>query len=107
MPETALIVLTTLPDRESAQQFAEQMIRQNLAACVNILGEMTSIYRWNGEIARGTEHQLLIKTTQAGYPALQAWIREQHPYELPEILALPVAQGLPDYIDWVTACIKN
>ena len=107
MPETALLVLTTLPDRDAAQRFAEQLVRQNLAACVNILGEMTSIYRWKGEIQRGTEHQLLIKTTQAQYAALETWIRDQHPYELPEILALPVARGLPDYLDWVITCIKN
>jgi len=75
---------------------------------VNILGEMTSIYCWQGEVKDDTEHQLVIKTTPARYDALQTWIRQHHPYELPEILAVPVARGLPDYLDWVkNACTRN
>lgn len=107
MPENTLIVLTTVPDRATAEQLAEQLIEQNLAACVNIMGEMTSVYRWQGKIHQGTEHQLLIKTCLSGYPAVQTWITEHHPYELPEILAIPVAAGLPAYLDWVQECTRN
>lgn len=106
MPENALIVLTTLPDRASAVQFAERLVKENLAACVNIHAEMTSVYRWQGKIHRDTEHQLVIKTGAARYDALQAWLQQHHPYELPEILALPVSQGLPDYLDWVKECTE-
>lgn len=107
MPETTLIVLTTLPDPASAEDLAEKLIAENIAACVNIMGEMTSIYRWQGKIHKGTEHQLMVKTTDKCYPQVQALIKDNHPYELPEILAIPVADGLPDYIDWVNTCTKN
>jgi len=107
MPESALIVLTTLPDSASAEALARQLLAQNLAACVNIMGEMTSIYRWEGKIQKGAEQQLVIKTTRARYPQVQDCIAENHPYELPEIVAIPVAQGLPDYLDWVNACTKK
>ena len=107
MPETALIVFTTMPDQASAERFAAQLIERNLAACVNILAEMTSVYTWQGKLNRDTEHQIVIKTSRARYDALQVWIRENHPYELPEIIALPVADGLPDYLDWITACTEK
>ncbi len=107
MPAATLIVLTTLPDHASAEILAEQLITENLAACVNIMGEMTSIYRWKGKIHHGTEYQLLIKTSQARYPELQAWIAEHHPYELPEILAIPVFEALPEYLDWINACTEK
>ena len=108
MPETTLIVFTTLPDAASARTLAGQLVQQELAACVNILGKITSVYRWQGEVHDDTEYQLVIKTTQARYDALQTWIREHHPYELPEILASPVARGLPDYLDWVEeSCTSN
>ena len=107
MPEKTLIVLTTLPDRASAEKLAEQLIEQNLASCVNIIDELTSIYRWQGKIHKGMEHQLMVKTPQSRYAELEAWIADNHPYELPEILAIPVAQGLPAYLDWVQECTKN
>ena len=108
MPETTLIVFTTLPDPGSAKALAGQLVQQELAACVNILGKITSVYCWQGEVQDDTEHQLVIKTTQARYDALQTWIREHHPYELPEIIAVPVARGLPDYLDWVEeSCTSN
>jgi periplasmic divalent cation tolerance protein len=107
MPENTLIVLTTAPDRDSAEHLAERLIAENLAACVNISAEMTSVYRWKGTIERGTERQMVIKTTRARYDALQNAIREQHPYETPEILALSVEDGLPAYLDWITTCTTN
>jgi periplasmic divalent cation tolerance protein len=108
MPETTLIVFTTLPDAESAKALAAQLVQQELAACVNISGAITSVYCWQGEVHDDTEYQLAIKTTRARYDAAQAWIREHHPYELPEILAVPVARGLPEYLDWVEeSCTSN
>ena len=107
MTETSLMVLTTLPDHASAEILAEQLISENLAACVNIMGEITSFYRWKGKIQHGTEYQLLIKTTRTRYPEVQAWIADHHPYEIPEILAIPVCEGHQDYLDWVNACTKK
>lgn len=99
----ALIVLTTLPSQESALELAEDLVGKRLAACVNILPPMTSVYKWKGKLEKGQEHQLLIKTSADRYPELEALIRRSHPYELPEIIALPVAAGLHAYLDWVGA----
>lgn len=98
-----LLVLTNLPDRETAMALADTLITEKLAACVNVLGACTSVYRWQGEIERADEVPLLIKTTAARYAALEAAIRRVHPYELPEIIAVPVAHGLPGYLEWVAA----
>lgn len=99
----ALLVLTNLPDEAHARALAEALVAARLAACVNILAPCRSVYRWDGKIEDATEVPLLIKTTAACYPALEAAIRERHPYELPEIVAVPVAHGLPDYLAWVAA----
>ena len=96
-----LIVLTNLPDRERAGTLARALTDARLAACINILAPCTSVYRWQGAVETTTEVPLLIKTTAARYPALEAAIRSLHPYELPEIVAVPVVQGLPGYLDWV------
>lgn len=98
-----LLVLTNLPDREAAERLANTLIEEKAAACVNILGACTSVYRWQGAVENAEEIPLLIKTTSARYAALEATIRRLHPYELPEIIAVPVAQGLPDYLDWVAS----
>jgi periplasmic divalent cation tolerance protein len=98
-----LLVLTTLPDREAASLLAQALIEEKAAACVNILGACTSVYRWQGAIENAEEIPLLIKTTASRYAALEATIRRLHPYELPEIIAVPVARGLPGYLDWVAA----
>jgi len=96
-----LIVITTLPDRASGERIAEALVTERVAACVNILAECTSLYTWQGKIERSSEVPLLIKTTRSAYPQLEQRLRELHPYELPEIIALPVAAGLPDYLNWV------
>ena len=97
-----LLVLTNLPDAASAESLASTLIEQQLAACINILAPCHSVYRWQGKVERAEEVPLLIKTTPDRYPAVQAAILAQHPYELPEIIAVPVARGLPAYLDWVT-----
>jgi periplasmic divalent cation tolerance protein len=101
-PNEVLLVLTNLPDRETAFKLANTLIEENLAACVNLLGACTSVYRWQGEIENAEEIPLLIKTTAARYAALEAAICRLHPYELPEIIAVPLARGLPGYLDWVS-----
>lgn len=97
----ALLVFTNLPDAESADRLARQLIEQRVAACVSRLASCTSTYRWQGEVETATEVPLLIKTTRAAYPRLEQAIRKAHPYELPEIVAVLVDQGLPAYLDWV------
>ena len=96
-----LLVLTNLPDRAAAERLADALIGKRLAACINILAPCRSVYRWKDEVQHDEEHPMLIKTTAVGYPALEAAIRAGHPYELPEIIAVPVEHGLPAYLDWV------
>jgi len=100
-----LLVLTNLPDRAAAERIADLVIEKRFAACVNILA-CRSVYRWNGAVQRDEEHPLLIKTTADRYAELEAAIREAHPYELPEIIAVPIERGLTAYLDWVAAETK-
>ncbi|HEY5291019.1 MAG TPA: divalent-cation tolerance protein CutA [Burkholderiales bacterium] len=97
----SLLVVTNLPDRESAEKLAALLIERRLAACVSILAPCSSVYRWQGEIQHDEEHPLLIKTAKDRYAELEAAIRANHPYELPEVIAVPVTQGLPAYLQWV------
>lgn len=96
-----LVVITNLPDRLIAERVAESLVTQGVAACVNIMAECTSVYRWKGQLESSNEIPLLIKTTHAAYPQLEAALRKLHPYELPEIIALSASEGLPDYLNWV------
>jgi periplasmic divalent cation tolerance protein len=102
-PMSALLVLTNLPDRASAEKLADALIEQRVAACVNILAACRSAYRWRGSVQIDEEHPVLIKTTRERYPALEAAIRAQHPNELPEIVAVPIERGLPAYLEWLAA----
>jgi periplasmic divalent cation tolerance protein len=96
-----LLVITNLPDRAAAGKLAEALIDGRLAACVNILSPCRSVYRWQGKVQHDEEFPLLVKTTRERYAALEQAIRAAHPYELPEIIAVPVERGLPAYLDWV------
>lgn len=100
---SALLVLTNLPNRAAAEKLADALIEKRVAACINILAPCRSVYRWQGAVQHDEEHPVLIKSTQAAYPALEAQIRALHPYELPEIVAVPIEHGLPAYLDWVAA----
>lgn len=100
---TALLVITNLPDRAAAEALATALVEQGLAACVNIQAPCRSVYRWQGAVEAADEVPLLIKTSSAGYAALEAAIRAAHPYELPEVIAIPITQGLPDYLAWIAA----
>jgi periplasmic divalent cation tolerance protein len=100
---STLLVLTNLPDRAVAERLAETLIEKRVAACVNILAPCRSVYRWQGALQHDEEHPMLIKTTTEAYSALEAAIRAGHPYDLPEIIAIPVERGLPAYLEWVAA----
>ena len=96
-----IAVLTNLPDSESAFNLARQLVHLRLAACVNVLPAATSFYRWEGREEEASEVPVLIKTTDDRYAALEAAIRERHPYSLPEVIAWPIERGLAAYLDWV------
>jgi len=99
-----LLVFCTCPDEETATGIAEALVVERLAACVNRLPASTSVYLWQDKVERDTETLLLIKTTNARFEALRARLCALHPYELPEVIAIPVTKGLPAYLRWVTAC---
>lgn len=101
-PENILLVLTNVPDAATANHLAEVLVKQKLAACVNILSPCSSVYAWKGNIEHANEIPMLIKTTKLQYDALQAAIIKAHPYELPEIISINVDGGLPQYLQWVT-----
>lgn len=103
----ALLVITSLPDRAAAERLADGLIAGRFAACVNILAPCRSIYEWKGAVQHDEEHPLLIKTTAERYCALEAAIRAGHPYELPEIIAVPIERALPGYLDWVAAQVDG
>ena len=98
-----IIVFVTCESKEQAETIAQALVSERLAACVNILAPCRSVYRWKGAVQRDEEHPLLVKTTGERYPALEEALRAAHPYELPEIIAVPVERGLPAYLDWVGA----
>jgi periplasmic divalent cation tolerance protein len=98
-----LLVLTNLPDAASAEKLAEQVIALRLAACANILAPCRSVYRWRGGIEKAEEVPLLIKTSRARYAELEAAIQAGHPYELPEIVAVPLSLGLQAYLGWIAS----
>ena len=100
---STLLVLTNLPDRAAAERLADALIEQRLAACINILAPCSSVYRWKGAVQHDEEHPMLIKTSAERYAALEKAIRAGHPYELPEIIAVPVERGLAAYLDWVSS----
>jgi len=96
-----LLVITNCPDEEVANAISLAVVDARLAACVNILPRIQSVYRWQGNVESAVEIPLLIKSTVAAYPALEMTIQELHPYELPEIIALPISRGLPAYLNWL------
>ncbi|MCG8016864.1 MAG: divalent-cation tolerance protein CutA [Candidatus Thiodiazotropha sp. 'RUGA'] len=107
MPTSLLLMLCTAPDRGTAERLAGMLVEQELAACVSLSAPITSIYRWQGETEQSEEILLLIKTTKDRYQACESALRAEHPYELPEIIAVPVEQGLDDYVNWVERCTNQ
>jgi periplasmic divalent cation tolerance protein len=100
------IVLCTVPDEGAAKQIAAALVEERLAACVNIIPGITSVYRWQDAVETAAELLLIIKTNAAVYPRLEDRIRILHPYELPEIIAVSPAGGLPDYFEWITTSLE-
>ncbi len=96
-----IVVLTNMPDRDAALKLARELVAKRLVACVNVLAGCTSVYRWKGEVEEADEVPVLIKTRAGRYDEVEAAIRRLHPYELPEIVAVPVTRGLDEYLEWV------
>lgn len=101
---TVYTAFCTCPDALTAERLASVLVDEGLAACVNIIPGILSIYRWQGAVTRDSEVLLLIKTVGARLPALKDRIKQLHPYAVPELIAQPVSEGLPDYLDWVSTC---
>jgi periplasmic divalent cation tolerance protein len=101
-PGPVLLVLTNCPDLQVAGRLRRHLVESRLAACVNQLAPVASTYRWKGAVEDAVEIPLLIKTTRAAYPALEAALRQLHPYEVPEIIAIAVDRGLPEYLNWAS-----
>ena len=106
MPEN-LLVITTLPDLAAGERLAVSLVERGLAACVNIGPPIRSVYRWEERLEKETEVMLTIKTSRERYPQLEKAIVESHPYELPEVIAVPITGGLNAYLAWIQTCTKN
>jgi periplasmic divalent cation tolerance protein len=97
-----ILVISNLPDRDSAVQLAKLLISRGQAACVNVLAPCTSIYHWQGKTESAEEIPVFVKTTREKYPDVERTIQAHHPYELPEIIQVPIAGGLPSYLEWIS-----
>ena len=102
-----LLVITTLPDGAAGEMLAKRLIEGGFAACVNISAPVASIYRWKGKIESGREVMLTIKTTAARYAAVEQVILADHPYELPDVIAVPITAGSNEYLAWIDGCTKS
>jgi len=100
---SSILVLTTLPDQAQAEALARELLTARLAACIQIGATVQSLYHWRGKIETASEVPLAIKTRAGLYPRVEETIRRRHPYELPEIVAVPISCGLPAYLDWIAA----
>ena len=98
----AIAILCTAPDAASAKRVASALVEERLAACVNLLPAVTSIFRWEGKVQREAEVLLIIKTRRASFDAVAARVKALHPYTVPELIALPIDAGTPDYLAWLT-----
>ena len=97
-----LLILTTCPGSISAKNIAQELVSEKLAACVNVVPGVNSFFSWVGKVDTANEHMLVIKTTKKSYSALEKRIKKLHPYELPEIIAVPIHTGLTGYLDWIS-----
>ena len=102
MADEVLLAISTFPDAETATRIARQLVNDKLVACTNIGAPVQSIYHWQGKLEEAHETMVFFKTTAARFDALQAALRALHPYDVPELVALRVADGLPEYLRWVT-----
>jgi periplasmic divalent cation tolerance protein len=105
MPADYCLVLCSCPNADTANELALALVEQRLAACVNLLPGVTSVYGWEGRALTASEQLLLIKTETAGVAGLETFIKQRHPYEVPEIIAIPIERGNQDYFDWISAWV--
>jgi len=97
----AYLVLSTVPTQKKARELARALVQNRLAACVNIVPGLHSIFRWQGKIDKANESLLMIKTTKALFPALLKFLKKRHPYQVPEIISLPIQSGNQEYLRWL------
>jgi periplasmic divalent cation tolerance protein len=97
-----ILVITTCPGSISSKKIAQELVTEKLAACVNIIPGVQSFFSWVGKVDTANEHMLVIKSTMDNYAALEKRIEKIHPYELPEVIAVPIETGLARYLDWIT-----
>ena len=97
------LVLSTIDSKEAAEQIAHHLVEERLAACVNIISNITSVYKWKGVLEHDVEHLMLIKSTRELLPQLTDRIKQLHSYELPEVIALPIQDGYPPYLEWIVS----
>ena len=102
-----IVVFSTCPSAEEAEKVARKLLAKQLAACVTLIPGARSLYRWRGEVEEASEHVLLIKSRRGLFDQLRAELGSMHSYEVPEILALPVVEGAPSYIDWIDKELKD
>ena len=107
MPADYCLVLCTCPDAGTARELANALVENRKAACVNILPGLISVYGWKGQVESADEWLLLIKTASAGFDDLEAFIKARHPYEVPEIIAIPMVRGSMAYLDWMKTWLKR
>jgi periplasmic divalent cation tolerance protein len=106
MPTPYQIILCTCPDQDTAEKIAHLLVNDKLAACVNILPGIASIYLWHEKIESAREHLLLIKANKTSYQIIEKTIKKHHPYEIPEIIAVAIENGLPEYLSWIDSCLS-
>lgn len=106
MPENHIVIFCTVPDPESGKRIGQTLVEERLAACVNLVPNLTSIYRWQGAVQQAVECLLLIKTSGTRFDALAARLKALHPYDVPEIIALPITAGNLAYLNWITENTK-
>ena len=106
MAENHIVTLCTVPDRESGERIAHALVEERLAACVNLVPGLTSVYRWQGKVEKEAECLLIIKTGVSRFNVLKQRIASLHPHQVPEIIALPIIHGSREYLDWITESTK-
>ncbi len=102
-----VVVFVTCPDKSVAEKIAEKLIKEKLAACVNITGEINSVYFWQGNIEKDNEYLMIIKTKEELFEKLEEFIKENHPYTVPEIIGMPIIKGSRDYLNWIDQTVSR
>ncbi|WP_293446528.1 divalent-cation tolerance protein CutA [Persephonella sp.] len=102
-----IVVFVTCPDKSVAEKIADGLIKEKLAACVNITGEVNSVYFWQGNVEKDQEYLMVIKTTEELFGKLEKFIKENHPYTVPEIIGMPIIKGSKEYLDWIDQTVSR